>query len=101
MRRYTFCFYEYDSQMPSSSKHYFIKIFGHNWKHACNKAQQYVERRNRADLDYHSELLSHGEMVNIIKQRHSHSKNYYGWYLIFVGILALIIWLFWLSQVAI
>ena len=41
------------------------------------------------------------KIVNLMKRRSSHSRNNYGWYLIFVGILALAVWLFWLSQVAI
>ena len=84
MRRYTFYLYEYDSQMPQCSKHYSIKMFGHNLKHAFKKTQQYVEQRNHTFLNYHLEL------IGPIKQGHPHKINMRPLYIL-IGLVLLII----------
>ena len=69
MKKYTFVFYEYDSQASQCSKYYFIKVPGNNWRHAYNKAQEYVEKRNSKDLDYHSKLLTLNQYNELRKKQ--------------------------------
>ena len=92
-----------------------LRIFARDWRTAYSKAKNHAQSLQQ---EYRSYSLTPNRfnqikkarklrnfqrktMVNLIKRRRSHSRNNYGWYLIFVGILALIVWLFWLSQVAI
>jgi len=95
-----------------------LRIFARDLRMAYSRAKNHLQSLQQEDRSYSLLTLNQfnqinslplskrskkeaRKMVNLIKRRRSHSRNNYGWYLLFVGILVLAIWLFWLSQVAI